>query len=175
MCCFVYRFQPAGTEQQAKQQQEEQLRKGPLLVNQSGPQLSACSSSSSSADGRCCARCGESFEARYTKGGKVTQDTRSDMLADDDSDGYAPRTSQRQGKGSKQQAARGTKRSAKTQQLPPLPPHGAGHHGAKRQKLGDQQLQDQGRSASRRVDDSAGGDLLCSLCMREMALQVRGT
>jgi len=169
----VRRFQPAGTEQQAKQQQE-QLHKGPLLVNQSGPQLPACSSSSS-ADGKCCARCGESFEARYTKGGKMTQGTRSDMLAEDDSDGYAPRASQRKGKGSKQQPTLGTKRSAKTQQLPPLPPHGAGHHGGKRQRLCDQQLQDQARSASCGVEDSAGSDLLCSLCMREMALQVRGT
>jgi hypothetical protein len=82
------------------------------------------------------------------------------------------------------QAGRGAKRTARTQQLPPL--HGAGHHGAKRQRVASRKLQDtQGEQqechSEPRVSLSYGaavadacagaGGVLCSLCMREIALQ----
>lgn len=109
------------------------------------------------------------------------------MAEDDDTDGYVPQVSRK--KGGKQQAGRGTKRSARKQQLPPLPPHGAGHHGTKRQRVASRRLQDSQQDSQHEQESWAGSStrashgaaaaasgagadgLLCSLCMREIALQ----
>jgi hypothetical protein len=105
------------------------------------------------------------------------------MASDEDADDYVPRASSRK-KGGKQPAGRGTKRMARSQQLPPLPPHGTGHHGAKRKRVASKRLQESdqqeeqqeqqqlSRVGSVSTQEAAGAaGALCSLCMREIALQ----
>lgn len=187
----VRRFHPSVSQQQ------EQLHTWPLPVNQSEQQLSRCSSSGTSSGSKSCSRCGETFGARYTKEGKVREETPSYdsdddiiMAGGDDTEDYIPHSISRKGRKKGTQAGRGAKRTARMQQLPPLPPHGAGHHGAKRQRVAPRKLQDtkheqqEGQSephvrqsygaAAAAADAGAGagdGGVLCSLCMREIALQ----
>jgi hypothetical protein len=111
------------------------------------------------------------------------------MAGDDDTDDYVPRSVSKKGGKKVTQAGRGVKRTARTQQLPPLPPpHGAGHHGAKRQRVASRKLQDvqdeqqecqsephvsqlYGAAAATADAGTGAGGVLCSLCMREIALQ----
>lgn len=193
---FLVRFKPAtGSPQQKKQ------HTGPLSANL--PEQQQLSRRSSIGGGvrsgtHACSRCGESFGARYTKDGKIVAETPAcdsdgdtPMAPDDDTDDYVPCASRK--KGGKQPAGRGTKRMARSQQLPPLPPHGTGQHGGKRKRVAPRRLREsvqqeeeeqeeqQSRAGSVSAHEPQGAasaasgvgtaGALCSLCMREIALQ----
>lgn len=181
--------------------QQEQQHTRPLSADPpEQQQLSRRSSSGGGGSGtKACSHCGESFGARYTKDGKIVAETPAcdsdgdtPMASDADTDDYVPRASRR--KGGKQPAGRGTKRMARSQQLPPLPPHGTGQHGGKRKRVAPRRLQEsveqeeeeqeqqqsragpvsthepEGAAAAAASGAGAAG-ALCSLCMREIALQ----
>lgn len=194
---FLVRFKPAtGSPQQEKQHTR------PLSANLPEEQQLSRRSSSGGGGGsgtHACSRCGESFGARYTKDGKIVAETpacdsdgNTPMAPDDDTDDYVPCVSRK--KGGKQPAGRGTKRMARSQQLPPLPPHGTGQHGGKRKRVAPRRLQEslqqqeeeeqeqqQSRAGSVSAHEPQGAvaaasgasaaGALCSLCMREIALQ----
>jgi hypothetical protein len=180
VCAHLCRF-PCAPEQQ---QELQELLNEPVSVAEPG-----LSRRSSSAGSKCCSRCGESIGVRYTKDGRFASETCSGsgdpdndvtMGDDDDTDDCAPKGGK--GKGGRTPPGRGTKRSARQQQqLPPLPPHGAGHKGAKRQRVASKKLQNgfqnpeeacaegPGKHTAQAGEGSEG--LMCSCCMRQIALQ----
>jgi hypothetical protein len=185
LCAFAHlrRF-PSAPEQQ---QELQELLQEP--VSAAEPGLSR-RSSFSSAGSKCCSRCGESIGIRYTMDGRFAQETRGGSVGsdddvtmgdDDDTDDYVPKGGK--GKGGRQPPGRGTKRSARQQQqqLPPLPPHGAGHKGSKRQRVASKKLQNscqeqeeagaEGHSKHTAQDEECAEGLMCSCCMRQIALQ----